>query len=455
MMAFKSSLLGIIAGSLLAGCAVVDKSDKFVYPQIINELESRNSHYSLENIVLEKNQLYAGASSVEITPTSNEYLAGFQVGRKSDYVLDELFARTIVLSYNDKTVAIVSLDLIGFMNENVDDLRYLVSRIKGQNIDEIIISSTHTHSGPDTIGMWGPGLIVIPTGSGLCEEYMKFLYDKIVESVYLAAKDMKKAKLFYASKEVSADKKISRNIHPELSDDVDRVLNTVHAVDEDNKTIALIANYGCHPEALSRDNTKISSDFVGVLRNELEKKYGGISIFLQGSIGCLVSVDVDDKKWGDFDYDQQEMQRIGKTLADEVVDCLKTKKECGAPSINVSREDFLVPVENWLFRFANNIRLVAKRDFDGYVKTEMVLVDIGGKIQMLTVPGEISPSLGEKLKEFLSAEQKMVVGLGQDELGYIPDDFYHPALNYERKMSPGQSAKNIIIDAGRKLCKNK
>lgn len=454
-MNFKSSLLSLIAGTFLSGCSVVDKSDKFVYPKIVQELESRNSHYSLGNIVRENNQLYVGASAVEITPVNNEYIAGFQVGRKSDGVLDELFARTVVLSYNDTTIAMVSLDLIGFMNENVDDIRYLVDKIKGNNVDEIIVSSTHTHAGPDTIGMWGPGLFVIPVGSGICEEYTKFLYDKIVESVYRAAKDMKKAKLFYASKQVSADKKISRNIHEELSDDVDRTLNVLQAVGDDGRTITTIVNYGCHPEALSRENTKFSSDFVGPLRTALENNYGGTAVFLQGSIGCLVSVDVDDKKWGNAEYDLQEMQRIGNSLADEVVYCLKAKKECAEPKITAYREEFLVPVDNWLFEFANNVGLVAKRDFDGYVKTEMVLVGIGGKIQLMTVPGEISPSLGERLKVFMNAEQKMIVGLSQDELGYVPENYNHPALGYERTMSPGPKTSELLLEQGKKLAELK
>ena len=448
------SFLGAAALNV-AGCAVMDKDDDFVYQGAVEELSVRNAYYSLENIVREKNVLYVGASAVEITPQKNAYLAGFQVGRKSTGVNDELFARSVVLSYNDTTIAFVSLDLIGFMNENVDDVRCLVSQIKGSNIDEVIISSTHTHSGPDTVGMWGPGFIVLPVGSGLDEDYMKFLYDKIVESVYRAAKEQKKARLFYASKEVSADKKISRNIHKELADDIDRTLNVVEAVDDSGKSIVVIANYGCHPEALSRNNTEFSSDFVGVLRDELEKKCGGTAVFLQGSIGCLVSVDVDDEKWKKTKYGLKEMYRIGKSLADEVELCLKTKKECVKPEIKVQRDDFLVPVENWLFQFANDVGLVAKRDFCGSVKTEMVFVDIGGVIQMMTVPGEISPSLGKKLKEYMNADQKIIIGLGQDETGYVPENFEHHALGYERTMSPGPKTRDLLLEHGKNLTKKK
>lgn len=449
------SLWGIVTASLvniLAGCSVLDKGDKFVYPKIVRELESRNQYYSLENKVREKDTLYVGASVVEITPQADEYIAGFQVGRKSDGVLDELSARTLVLSYNDTTIALVSLDLIGFMNENLDDVRYLVKNIKGNDLDEVIVASTHTHAGPDTIGMWGPGLIVIPIGSGLCEDYMKFLYDKIVESVYRAAKDMKKARLFYASKEVSADKKISRNIRKGFEQSIDRELGVLQFVDEQEQTIATVVNYSCHPEALSNWNTAFSSDFVGPLRDEVEKMQGGTAIFFNGSIGGLISVDVDDNKWSDVEYGKQEMHRIGKALANEVEVCLKMKKVCSQPKIRVYREDFLLPIENWLFEFANDVGLVAKRDFDGSAKTEMVLVDIGGRVQMMTMPGEVTSVIGRRMKQMMSGEVNLGIGLGQDELGYVLDDYNNPAFSYERTMSLGPSASYHIIEQGKKLC---
>ena len=63
----------------------------------------------------------------------------------------------------------------------MQDIREVVSRIQGNFVNNIIISSTHTHSGPDTIGLWGPGLPFFPLSSGLDENYMRFLYDKIVD----------------------------------------------------------------------------------------------------------------------------------------------------------------------------------------------------------------------------------------------------------------------------------
>src|SRR3990167_4981726 len=91
------SIVGAGLLSLFSGCSSIDKDSKFVYPDVVQNLEHRNRHYSLENVVMQKDVLYAGASAVKITPQNNVYLAGFRSNRKSVGVDDDLFARCVVL----------------------------------------------------------------------------------------------------------------------------------------------------------------------------------------------------------------------------------------------------------------------------------------------------------------------------------------------------------------------
>src|SRR5271167_3502593 len=58
----------------------------------------------------------------------------------------EITARAIVFQKADVSVAIVSLDLLGFPSVLGDRVRAQVSRIPANNI---LIGSTHTHSAPD------------------------------------------------------------------------------------------------------------------------------------------------------------------------------------------------------------------------------------------------------------------------------------------------------------------
>jgi hypothetical protein len=51
--------------------------------------------------------------------------------------------------------------------------------------------------------------------------------------------------------------------------------------------LATIVNYACHPTTLAWDNTLISPDWVGAMRDVVEQSEGGLCLFLQGASGDL------------------------------------------------------------------------------------------------------------------------------------------------------------------------
>ena len=50
---------------------------------------------------------------------------------------------------------------------------------------------------------------------------------------------------------------------------------------------ATLVNYACHPTTLAWDNSLISPDYVGALRETVEQATGVTSVFLQGACGDL------------------------------------------------------------------------------------------------------------------------------------------------------------------------
>src|SRR5881227_94138 len=102
--------------------------------------------------------LYGGSSALEvgfgeadITPKLGDkpvYMAGFGQNRKATKIHDSLFARAVVLKDGKKKLALVSVDLVGFFNPNVQSVR---KQLPG--FDYLLVSSTHTHEGPDTLGL--------------------------------------------------------------------------------------------------------------------------------------------------------------------------------------------------------------------------------------------------------------------------------------------------------------
>src|SRR5262249_7325001 len=53
------------------------------------------------------------------------------------------------------------------------------------------------------------------------------------------------------------------------------------------EALASLVNYGCHPTTLAWENTLISPDFPGTMREVIEQATGAPCVFLQGASGDL------------------------------------------------------------------------------------------------------------------------------------------------------------------------
>lgn len=69
--------------------------------------------------------------------------------------------------------------------------------------------------------------------------------------------------------------------------EADDTLLIARITNANGKIIGNIINYACHPTTLAWDNTLISPDWVGAMRETIDKELGGLSLFLQGASGDL------------------------------------------------------------------------------------------------------------------------------------------------------------------------
>ena len=97
--------------------------------------------------------LSVGTAEADITPTNAQYLAGFGINRKSTSVHSRLKARAMVLVMGEQRFAIVGLDNLGLLREDADWIKRGLYGFKNGNV---LLCSSHTHSAPDLVGMWGP-----------------------------------------------------------------------------------------------------------------------------------------------------------------------------------------------------------------------------------------------------------------------------------------------------------
>ncbi|HEX4049059.1 MAG TPA: hypothetical protein VH309_14535 [Elusimicrobiota bacterium] len=454
--------------------------------------------------------LEAAAGKVDITPdlkTESTWMAGFgATGRWPEGVHDPLYARIVVLREGKTTVAMVGLDLLGFYRNDVERLR----RLAGYDVPgrSLFLNSTHTHSGPDTLGLWGPMIGI----SGINPRYHARILGRIAEALKLLESQLRPATAAGGRGLLDPRGLCRDSRDPQI---IDPNLATLRLTGLDGKPIATVVNWSCHAEVLGRENRLITADYPGPLCMRVEEKTGGACLFLNGVIGGLLTPDSRAENF-------YESYRIGTTVADAAL-ALKTASSPRRP-LSYRSELVRVPVENsryrmFLFaltyghdlydsagrllprykRWTLSLRallLGLNADNEPWVETEVSVLDVG-PARLLGIPGELFPELaiggydgkytfgrpiitpgnpdppdlakapkGPYLRDLIKAPAPMVVGLANDELGYImpgydfkirPSRFMLPRLpgHYEETNSVGRSVTNIVVDAATRLLKEK
>jgi len=93
-------------------------------------------------------QLRVGTAAVKITPPAGTPMAGYYHARGSEDVLDDLYAKAAVLDDGTTRVALVVCDLITLPRATVLEARTLIEAQTGIPAGHVMLSATHTHTGP-------------------------------------------------------------------------------------------------------------------------------------------------------------------------------------------------------------------------------------------------------------------------------------------------------------------
>ena len=123
-----------------------------------------------------------GAAEVDITPANGTPMAGYYKFRAVAGVLDPIYAKTIVVEQDGERAAFVVLDLVGTTRPVVTAARKLIEEQSHLPGDRVMISATHTHTGPQLPRgsmMDEITKVDLPTG----QQYVKALPDLIAKSV--------------------------------------------------------------------------------------------------------------------------------------------------------------------------------------------------------------------------------------------------------------------------------
>ncbi|MDW7656489.1 MAG: hypothetical protein SCM11_04860, partial [Bacillota bacterium] len=99
----------------------------------------------------------AGVGREIITPPLGTILLGYAPGRPAESVHDDLRVTCIALAHGRTQAMLISADICMFSAETVAYLRKRIQEETGIPAGHIILSATHTHSGPVTSATVGWG----------------------------------------------------------------------------------------------------------------------------------------------------------------------------------------------------------------------------------------------------------------------------------------------------------
>lgn len=377
------------------------------------------------------------------------WIAGFSNGKPAQGVHDDVWARAMVIDDGDHKIALVSLDAIGLMHDDVIDIRTQIPEELG--IDYALIASTHTHESNDLMGIWGENEF----NSGIDPELMKYLKSQTVEAITHAANNLRPSKLVFASDHSGRDSILMKDTRKPIVKPLG--ISLLQAIDlEADTTLGTIINWANHPETLWSRNLLISSDFPHYVRESIEKGVyngdelafeglGGIAIYFTGALGGLMaphpSISIPDP-FIDTLYSEPSFEKakaLGEQLAILSFEALKNSQGIYEKSnISVSAKTFLIPLDNTMFQIASGIGLLDRgtpKLFD--TRTEVAAIKIGPAM-FVSIPGEIYPEIiyggieapeGQDfdiepvevpaVKDVIKEEYKFYFGLSNDEIGYI------------------------------------
>ncbi len=388
----------------------------------------------------------AGAASRIITPALGElpiFLAGFQHDRRAIAVHSELYARALALRLDEQAFVLVVCDLIGLGRPDVDDIRAALAARGVQ--DELVVACTHTHSGPDTIGLWGPQ----PTVGGVDAGYLAALKQTIVAVAEEALTFCCPVQLRCAT--TTLPDYIANYRTPGLVDDQ---LTALQFEKPDGEIVATLLNLACHPEVLDETSFVISSDYAGAACQAIEAAVGGMALHVSGALGGMLSPAI-------AKHDPDGVATIGRAYAEAALHALAQSPLADISQLEIRRAVFELPLANPLFTQAQEIGIVRMRDSNDILTTTCSCVDIG-PAQLIGLPGELLPRLGFELKAAMPGPARVLIGLADDELGYIlpddefvaPDDYTNPGAQYEESMSPGPRTGSLVVEAAKRLIYN-
>ena len=403
---------------------------------------------------------YVGAAKADVTPSSYDhfYLGGYGIGpvHQATGVLRHIYFRVIAFRDRNGNQAVIgAIDSQGYSIAyqngpyGFSDVEQDIQSKLGIPASHIILQATHSHNGPDEIGVWG----------GVPDSYFAFVAHSMEQAITQAVQNEQAAHLKVGTADMTGfSGTFGSNTDDTNTGDngdypMDQQLRVLQATAPDGGVIATMVNYSSHPTVYGPLD-KVAPDWPGATATYLEGDEQGMpagtsygypgstAIVTIGALGHtwpagVPSSDTDpgvvppQATDNNFPADQ-----FGNAVAQRAIDAVSGGHGSFLDTSVVDGTMRKVRVEN-----TNPVLLVAANEpanstpLGGYKIDRTTTPPWGygdvfvsdvttlriGNIPMYGVPGEPYPSIKFSLDQQVNAPVQFIFGLANDQLGYVEE----------------------------------
>jgi hypothetical protein len=251
---------------------------------------------------------------VDISPTGPVALFGYpHVERISTGIHDSLLASALYLTNGSQSAVVVALDLLMLEPTTARAIRRAVSLRVGTPEEAVLISCTHTHSGPVTSRLlaWQEAPAVPLPDSG----YLAWVADRAADAAVRSVESAGPAEIAWTT--ADAHGVGGNRVDPSGVTDPEAGVLAVRKAGG-GPLVAVAVIYGMHPTVLHEDSTLVSSDFPHYARLELQEQLGPSLTVLYHTAPCGNQSPRFFVSGQTFDEAERLGRKLGKAVAASV-----------------------------------------------------------------------------------------------------------------------------------------
>lgn len=379
-------------------------------------------------------------------------LYGYPSIRHAEKILDSLMVGVLAIKQNEETVLLIGSDLCAI---NVDVnlmLRQEIANKFGLKAENIILSTTHTHSAPIT-----------RTSAGWGETDMSYLKEVFLKECFKAVEDsldsfkpalvsVGKADCYAGINRRGRNAKGQVTLSQNEDGPYDPQLTVVAFKTTDDEYIGFFVHFGCHP-TVAGANFSLTRDWPGVMIDCVEELTNAPSMYINGAEG-----DVGPRlSNGKTVADELQIEVIGKIAAESAKKAILSFEEFKQVDLKLVTDKLFLPyidapsyesvlkdieemgnpeelgaVDITKYSRLQKIKKIYEDggEFDKGMALNHTVIGLGD-LALVPRPFELFCNISMGIKEGSPIETTLVLGLSNGSCGYIPTEDQLPLGGYE------------------------